>query len=81
MRHGKRELRNAASKGWGGIEASPDHRGCEMLHAHNMVHIDRKGVHGSYVHHMCCFHAFEVVEVAVTQVATFLRQRQRGGLQ
>ena len=33
---------------WGGIEqASPDHRGCEMPHAHNMVHIDRKGVHGS----------------------------------
>ena len=51
MRHGKRELCNAPSKGkpcWGGIEqASPDYRGCEMPYAHNMVHIDRKGVHGS----------------------------------
>ena len=51
MRHGKWELCNAPSKEkpcWGGIEqAAPDYRGCETPHAHNMVHIDRKGVHGS----------------------------------
>ena len=52
MRHGKRELRNAPSKGepcWGGIEqASPDHRGCQVPHAHDMVHIDREVVHDSF---------------------------------
>ena len=41
-----------ASKGepcWGGIEqASPDHSRCKVLHAHGMVHIDRKIAHGSF---------------------------------
>ena len=33
---------------WRGIEQAPDHAGRKAPHAHDMVHIDREVVHGSF---------------------------------